>query len=344
MLSDPDPGAKQDQQVRTMERRIRGMTLDLDRLGELLQAAAGNILDLREAAQHAAGHLPGSASLPLLPALAAVPPRSRAGWLAANLPSIFLPPHHEPLLVVTDRADLAAEVVAHLTERGRPWVESVVLEAGTSPGLPPELIRRGRSARVLWKAPLFLRRWAHLLPPPAAGPVLDLACGSGRASVWLAQRGYRVTGLDHQPEALALAQRLARSCGVRIDLGEVDLRRPQSLPAGPWSAVLMLRFLDRDLVRRLPGCLGEAGVVMLSTFRDAPGYLGNPRPQHRLRGGEAAGWWRTAPGGPAAGTAVEILVHEEGFDDDGRPSAGVVARFGQAPWLDQAPEGGGPIT
>lgn len=291
---------------------MTGAPPDLRRL-----VAAGNVLDLRDPASHAAGHPRGAATLPLEPVLALVPATDQAAWLADHLPSIFLPPRHEPLTVIAEDGDLAGLVARQLTARGR--VPVTALSAGALAGLPPDLRAHGRSAAVLWRPPAFLSRWVHLLPPPAAGPVLDLACGSGRAAVWLARRGWRVTGIDHQPEALALAARLAVSCGATLALRAADLRRPADLPAGPWAAVVMFRFLDRALVARLPEILSRDAVVMLSTFRDAPGYLGNPQPRFRLRRDEAATLW------PPAATA--LLVHEEGFDADGRPAAGAVVRW-----------------
>lgn len=53
---------------------------------------------------------------------------------------------------------------------------------------------------------LLLRR----LPPRAA--VLDLCCGSGRIAQALAERGYRVTGLDLDAEMLACARANAPGC------------------------------------------------------------------------------------------------------------------------------------
>ena len=50
----------------------------------------------------------------------------------------------------------------------------------------------------------------------------------------------------------------------------------------------------------------------------APGLAPDLRAAHRLRPGELAHAF--------AGARWEVLAHEEGFDDDGRPAAGVVAR------------------
>jgi len=46
--------------------------------------------------------------------------------------------------------------------------------------------------------------------------VLDLACGYGRIAIPLAQRGYRVIGLDLSKVLLAKARRTARKAGVQI--------------------------------------------------------------------------------------------------------------------------------
>jgi 2-polyprenyl-3-methyl-5-hydroxy-6-metoxy-1,4-benzoquinol methylase len=44
-----------------------------------------------------------------------------------------------------------------------------------------------------------------------AGRAVDLACGEGRNAVWLAERGWKVTGVDFSPVGLAKAQRLAEA-------------------------------------------------------------------------------------------------------------------------------------
>lgn len=64
--------------------------------------------------------------------------------------------------------------------------------------------------------------------PPAV--VLDAACGTGRHSVYLAERGHQVIGVDHSPEMLAKARKkLARGdfregglTALPLDTGSVD--------------------------------------------------------------------------------------------------------------------------
>jgi SAM-dependent methyltransferase len=59
----------------------------------------------------------------------------------------------------------------------------------------------------------FLAAEAVGLP---AGRAVDLACGEGRNSIWLAEQGWTVTGVDFSPVGLAKAERFADLRGVRV--------------------------------------------------------------------------------------------------------------------------------
>jgi 2-polyprenyl-3-methyl-5-hydroxy-6-metoxy-1,4-benzoquinol methylase len=61
--------------------------------------------------------------------------------------------------------------------------------------------------------------------------VLDVACGEGRNSVWLAGLGCEVTGIDVSPLALAKARRLADTHGVSVKYAEADIRDWEWQPA-----------------------------------------------------------------------------------------------------------------
>jgi SAM-dependent methyltransferase len=57
----------------------------------------------------------------------------------------------------------------------------------------------------------------------APGQALDLACGAGRNSVWLAEHGWTVTGADFSDVALANARSLAAERGVDVEWVQADL-------------------------------------------------------------------------------------------------------------------------
>lgn len=54
------------------------------------------------------------------------------------------------------------------------------------------------------------------------GRALDVGCGAGVFSVWMAQRGLEVTGIDLFPEAIAMARARAMENGVKVELIEGD--------------------------------------------------------------------------------------------------------------------------
>jgi 2-polyprenyl-3-methyl-5-hydroxy-6-metoxy-1,4-benzoquinol methylase len=87
------------------------------------------------------------------------------------------------------------------------------------------------------------------------GRALDVACGAGRNAVWLADRGWTVTGVDFSDVALANARGLAAERGVEIEWVQADLLSWQ--PAGhafDLVAVLYLQLPSEE--RRL--VLGRA--------------------------------------------------------------------------------------
>jgi SAM-dependent methyltransferase len=66
----------------------------------------------------------------------------------------------------------------------------------------------------------FLVSEVEELPP---GRALDVACGSGRNAVWLAFRGWTVTGVDFSDVALEQARELAAERGVEVDWVGADV-------------------------------------------------------------------------------------------------------------------------
>jgi len=55
------------------------------------------------------------------------------------------------------------------------------------------------------------------------GRALDVGCGSGVFSVYLAQQGYEVTAIDMHPGAVAMARRAAEGLGGRMKVVQADV-------------------------------------------------------------------------------------------------------------------------
>src|SRR4051812_24162839 len=89
-------------------------------------------------------------------------------------------------------------------------------------------------ARSNWPSNTFNRYWDerqmaildHVLGDVRGLDVVDVACGTGRASRHLARRGARVTGLDFAPRALDAARIEAREAALEITFREYDALKP----------------------------------------------------------------------------------------------------------------------
>ncbi len=268
------------------------------------------ILDLRPALIFAAGHLPGSVNI--------CPPLDPDSELETWLPSVLLPPREFPLLVVDDNPDRLARVHSELLRRERRGVAAILWPEDLPQGGKQGHLECGEGRGHLWRPDPWLWRHREMLPPPVAGPALDLACGSGRVAVWMAMRGFAATGLDHLPDALELGRRLAAAHQVECRFEVADLRDLAAVPPGPWSVITIFRYLQRDLLTQVPGLLKPGGVILARTFLDRPGWDGKPAPKHRLRCGELPGYF------PAP--EFSVLAYEESRDTDGRPAAGIVVQ------------------
>jgi cyclopropane fatty-acyl-phospholipid synthase-like methyltransferase len=61
-------------------------------------------------------------------------------------------------------------------------------------------------------------------------PLLDLCCGNGRYSVALAQKGYKVTGIDFDEKSIEQARRRAHEQNVKVDLLCADINKANLRP------------------------------------------------------------------------------------------------------------------
>lgn len=57
------------------------------------------------------------------------------------------------------------------------------------------------------------------------GRALDLGCGTGTNSIYLAQHGFKTFGVDFSPHAIELARAKARRAGVHVDFYINDVTR-----------------------------------------------------------------------------------------------------------------------
>ncbi len=83
-----------------------------------------------------------------------------------------------------------------------------------------------------------IEQWARSL----GGPLLDLACGTGRMAIHLAELGYSVTGVDVVPEMIAHARHKAAARSVAVEWVVADARSFQLHRQFPGIFMLMNAF------------------------------------------------------------------------------------------------------
>jgi len=144
----------------------------------------------------------------------------------------------------------------------------------------------------------WVRRWCHLIGSAdvaaAAGMsaphVLDLACGCGRHSRWLAARGLQVTALDRDAAALACLADLLEPAdpAALVRTVQADLENaPWPLSGQRFDAVLVTNYLWRALWPELLASLKPGAVLIYETFAHGQERLGRPsRPEFLLQSAE----------------------------------------------------------
>jgi SAM-dependent methyltransferase len=119
-----------------------------------------------------------------------------------------------------------------------------------------------RDAPIEGKAAAVVRRFARLAP---RGLALDLAAGRGRHARYLAGLGFRVEAVDISEVGLSGMARQPNIAALCADLERFEI------PAGRYSLILDIRYLQRRLFPQMASGLIPGGMLIVETFLEAPG-------------------------------------------------------------------------
>lgn len=129
----------------------------------------------------------------------------------------------------------------------------------------------------------------HFLEKPYAGKrALDLACGSGRDPLFLAEKGLQVTGIDIARKALLIARKRAEERHLLDHFQPVcaDLDR-YPLPRNHFHLISCFFYLNRQLFPRINSALCPGGLLVYRTYtRKSLEYGSRMNPAHLLKPGE----------------------------------------------------------
>lgn len=96
---------------------------------------------------------------------------------------------------------------------------------------------------------------------PYEGTVLDMGMGEGRNAVFLAQKGYKVTGVDISSVAVKKSYLLAQEFGVKIK-GVVASLSDYKIAPGSFDAIVCFYYVDRSLVEKIKTWLKPGGILI----------------------------------------------------------------------------------
>jgi SAM-dependent methyltransferase len=132
----------------------------------------------------------------------------------------------------------------------------------------------------------FLADWEPRLPQ---GRALDVACGAGRNSLFLAATGRRVDAVDISAVALDRARETAQARGLQVRWIEADLDDDpaSSLPREQYDLIVLIRYVNAKLLEPLLDRLAANGMLLCEQHIDSPEDVVGPRtPAFRLRRNE----------------------------------------------------------
>ncbi len=177
----------------------------------------------------------------------------------------------------------------------------------------------------------LLAQWLPQLP---RGRALDLACGAGRNSVFLAQHGYRVDAVDISEAGLERARAAAAASGVAAGFAAADLEDPPPglLDEPRYALIVMVRYVNRALLPRLAGALAEGGCLLVEQHLRTRAAVAGPRtPEFRYAPNEMLHDVMAA-----SDPSLRVLLYREAVldDPDGRAAAlaQLVACRGEGPY------------
>ena len=107
---------------------------------------------------------------------------------------------------------------------------------------------------------VLLKKFVHLAP---RGQALDIACGNGRNSQFLAQQGLMVDAVDIS--TVATRELAKRAPNVHVICQDIDRWR---LPSKRYELIVNIRFLDRRLFPMILEGLRPNGVLIFQSFID----------------------------------------------------------------------------
>lgn len=181
-------------------------------------------------------------------------------------------------------------------------------------------LTQGNSDVCYWQAATVVQKFIDLTPG-ITGKGLDIGCGAGRDSVFLAKHGWQMTGIDRNPEALQRLDILAASQNTQVEHCLLDTETGKDpfvqFDDQSFDLICVVRYLHRPLFPYIKRLLKPKGYIVYQTFMQGCEAFGSPKnPNFLLKPNELADIF----------DHYQIIVDEVIQLDDGRPMSMFIAQ------------------
>ena len=177
-----------------------------------------------------------------------------------------------------------------------------------------EMYRSGERGKEDEPTILLTETAASLAP----GAAIDLACGTGRNALYLAEKGWDVTALDGSEKAVELVTLRAAARGLNVRTMVADLTAASfTMLRDSFDLIVIAFYLQRNLFAKVKTAVRPGGLVLAIVHTPE---AGEKRSDKRAAPGELRGFF----------TGWEILRDYEGPSRDPahrKPVAEIVARL-----------------
>ena len=124
----------------------------------------------------------------------------------------------------------------------------------------------------------WVRKYANLISH--GGAVLDLACGSGRHTRFLLERGIKVTALDYDISQL---KDITNTKNLKTIEHNLEGSSPWPFASQAFDGIVVTNYLHRPLFPKIVESLAHKGVLIYQTFAVGNEEYGRPRnPEYLL--------------------------------------------------------------
>ncbi len=183
------------------------------------------------------------------------------------------------------------------------------------------LEEKGTSSRILWNPSDVVHRFIESQVSNSTHQQgLDLACGSGRDSVFMSMNGWSMTSVDYKQSAIDKLNRFSKIHSQDIDSQVIDLESgfAKLLELERlYDAVVIVRYLHRPMLTKLNEIIKPKGFIVYQTFMQGCEKFGSPKnPRFILQKGELADIF----------SDFQVLYDQVVYLHDGRPTNCFIAQ------------------